>query len=274
MYRTIESRNSWYEILRLDTETAFELKFWFENIEEKNGYTFKPSPITSKIIFTDASDTGYGGFQANRLGKILCSEKFTEVEKSMSYTARELLAVKFVIKSFEKTLTNESVKVHVDNQNAARILSVGSCKKHLHDICLEIFKLCFNRNIKLIVQWVPRENNVLADELSKLNETDNWSIDFRSFCMLNYRYGPFTIDRFSDNRNNKVYRFNSNYNCPGTLGVDTFTQDWSKENNWVCPPIKYICSALIHFKLYKAKGTVIIPMWRSAYFGRQFIQMA
>ena len=110
--------------------------------------------------------------------------------------------------------------MHVDNQNAARILSVGSCKKHLHDICLEIFKLCFNRNIKLIAQWVPRENNVLADELSKLNETDNWSIDFRLFCMLNYRYGPFTIDRFSDNRNNKVYRFNSKYFCPGTLGVD------------------------------------------------------
>ena len=71
-----------------------------KTLNKRTDYTFKPSPITSKMIFTDASDTGYSGFKVNRLGKLLCSGKFDENEIGTSSTTRELLAVKICFSKF------------------------------------------------------------------------------------------------------------------------------------------------------------------------------
>ena len=163
-------------------------------------------------------------------------------------------------------LNNESVKVQIDNINASRILTVGSCKKHLHDIALEILKFCLQKNIKLIPQWVPREQNQLADYLSKINDTDNWGIDSITFSNLNKKYGPFTVDRFADDINKRVVTFNSKFYCPGTSAVDAFTENWQNENNWICPPVKLIGSVFKHMEICKCKGTVLLPLWESAFF--------
>ena len=51
---------------------------------------------------------------------------------------------------------------------------------------------------------------------------------------------------------------------PGSEAVDTFTCDWSMENNWWCPPIYLVSRVLRHAQSTKAKGTLIIPQWPSA----------
>ena len=48
--------------------------------------------------------------------------------------------------------------------------------------------------------------------------------------------------------------------------MDVLVQNWSIENNWVCPPVSMIISVIHHFMKCKAKGTLIIPEWRSAHF--------
>ena len=88
------------------------------------------------------------------------------------------------------------------------------------------FKHCLDKNIKLIPQWIPREENKIADYLSKVNDTDNWSIDDVSFCKLDKLYGPFTFDRFADNINKKLDHFNSKFYCPETSAVDAFSISW------------------------------------------------
>ena len=143
---------------------------------------------------------------------------------------------------------------------------VGSSKAHLQNIAIDIFQICLNYNIKLIPQWIPREKNELADDLSKVNDSDNWGIDFNCFKMLSRKYGPFTIDRFADERNKKLHKFNSKFFCPGSSAVDAFTENWVNENNWICPPINLIGSVIKHMKLCKCKGTLLIPIWTSAYF--------
>ena len=35
--------------------------------------------------------------------------------------------------------------------------------------------------MKLTPQWIPHEQNELADHYSKINDTDNWAIDDGSF---------------------------------------------------------------------------------------------
>ena len=110
LYKEIESQPSWHSPFQLPKEAADELNFWLENITERNGFTFKPRPTTTKVVFTDTSSTGYGGFIARRLSETLCVGKFNETEMSTGSTERELAAVDYVLKSFGPLLSNESVQ--------------------------------------------------------------------------------------------------------------------------------------------------------------------
>ena len=100
------------------------------------------------MVFTDASDKGYGAFAVNRLEKLICSGKFPKADMSTSSTFRELLAVKYALESFGEKLRNESMQINIDNQAAVRILEVGSSKEILHELALQIFSLTLRYNIK------------------------------------------------------------------------------------------------------------------------------
>ena len=264
MYRQIESRYTWHAPIQLSTETIDQLLFWKQNFAKINCYSFKPNPTTTKILFTDASESGYGGFSCSRFSEIICCGKFNFQEKLTSSTNRELLAAKYVIKSFGNQLSGESIQLNIDNINASRILTIGSPKLHLHQLAIDIFKLCLKNDIKLVPKWIPRDLNSKADQFSKLVDTDNWSIDNVNFNELNKRFGPFTIDSFADDENKKVHRFNSKYHTPLTEGVNAFTFSWAGENNWLCPPISLISSTISHMRICKCQGTLLVPIWPSA----------
>ena len=53
---------------------------------------------------------------------------------------------------------------------------------------------------------------------------------------------------------------------PGSEAVDAFTCDWSVDNNWLFPPIYLIPRVIRHAQATGAKGTLIVPQWRSAPF--------
>ena len=94
----------------------------------------------------------------------------------------------------------------------------------------------------------------------------NWSIDDGSFNIINNKYGPFSVDRFANNLNKKINKFNSKYFCPETSHANAFTNDWSRDHNWLCPPISCIGSVLRHLTLCKARGVLLVRIWPSSYY--------
>ena len=266
MYAQIALATSWDSYLRLDSCSKGELLFWSETYDFETGYTFKFRPVTAKVVFTDASDSGYGGFLLRRLGKDIVRGSFTPDERRESSTKRELLGVLYALQSLAHQLSHSSVRIYVDNYGASRILQVGSPKPHLHDLAVEILRISLQHDIKLLPQWVPRELNYVADHYSKINDTDDYSMDDHSYQFINRRYGPFTIDRFADNLNTRTPRFNSKYHCPGTCGVDAFTENWRGDDNFLCPPISLICATIRHLRDSKARGVLVVPIWPSSYF--------
>ena len=217
-------------------------------------------------MYTDASGYGYGGYILQKLGDVIAQGKFSHIEREGSSTYRELLAVKYVLDSLTTYLKHQVVLWHSDNINVARILEVGSSKSHLQNVSLDIYRSCLKFDIQIIPKWLPREENVLADAISKHIDTDDWSIDDESFEYIQKNLGTFDIDRFAASNNNRVSRFNSRYHCPHTESVNTFTTHWGNDFNWLCPPITLIGAALKHAKLCKAKGVLFVPEWQSAYF--------
>ena len=102
--------------------------------------------------------------------------------------------------------------------------------------------------------------------MSKINDTDDWGIDFESFFHITSTYGEFSIDRFANDDNKKCDKFNSLHYCRGTNGIDAFSFNWKNDFNWLCPPISLIGKTIRHLKHCKAKGVLFLPEWKSAYF--------
>ena len=61
LYALINTRDSWCQKLKLSSEAATELQFWKEKLEHFNGQNIWHSPSAVRLVYSDASNTGYGG---------------------------------------------------------------------------------------------------------------------------------------------------------------------------------------------------------------------
>ena len=178
------------------------------------------------------------------------------------------------MESYAPLLAHSKVKLFSDSRGACSIVDEGSPKLILHQLAIDIFVLALHNDITLCPQWIPRSENERADIISKFLDKDDWKINPMIFYQLNRLWGPHTVDRFSSHYNNQIQRFNSRLASPGCEAVDALVQNWSIENNWVCPPVSMIIPVIHHFMKCKAKGTLIIPEWRSAHFWPVIIQQS
>ena len=109
MYLTIETRSSWDRVVYFSSSLLEELKFWFLNLDCFNGYSIRPPPTSSTIIFTDASDLAFGGYSASLDGCIV-SGMWTSADVGQSSTYRELKAIYYVCLAYLSQLRHKEVK--------------------------------------------------------------------------------------------------------------------------------------------------------------------
>ena len=216
-------------------------------------------------VYTDASGVGYGG-HVSSMKNVQIQGHWSLEQSRKSSTFRELLAIFLVLDSLSSFLQHKKVKIFSDSQSACRIVLVGSRIPELHEIAVKIFHTCLMCDIALEAQWLPRSENHLADCLSKAVDFDDWKLNPQMFNLIDQKWGPFSVDRFSSNYNNQIERFNSRFWCPEAEAVDAFSVNWADDINWVCPPVCLIIPTIRHMCQCNAKGTLIIPCWRSAAF--------
>ena len=53
----------------------------------------------------------------------------------------------------------------------------GSPKRDLQAEALEIFSVCVNNKIRLEPEWIPREQNELADNFSRIVDYDDYMLN-------------------------------------------------------------------------------------------------
>ena len=265
LYSALESRVAWCDKIVLSSDARAELEFWDKCIADYKAQPIWHSPSAVRFVYSDASDTGYGGYVVEH-GPCTATGQWSAEEAKQSSTWRELTAVLNVLRSVMIKLRNMRVRWFTDNQNVARILQVGSRQEHLQKIALDIFFVAIHNHIKLEPEWIPRELNEQADYLSRIVDYDDWQLNPLIFSELNDIWGPYTIDRFADNINAQLARFNSRYGNPGSEAVDAFTVNWAGENNWLCPPVTLISRVIRHAQVCSAAGTLVVPAWPSAPF--------
>lgn len=265
MYAVLESRRGWHDRLLLTEQAKAEIRFWSNGLEEFNNQPIWHKASAVRVVYSDASNTGYGGYTVEH-GPYIAHGLWNEEEIKTSSTFRELKAVRLVLESIAAKLMHARVRWFSDNQNVVRILQVGSRKLNLQQEVVKVLNLSLQYQINLEPCWIPRESNQYADYLSRIMDNDDWQLNPIVFRLLDHVYGPHTIDRFASYHNTQLCRFNSRFWNPGSEAVDAFTVNWAGENNWLCPPIVLIPRVLRHAQQCKAQGTLVVPQWESAPF--------
>lgn len=267
IYKEIETRKSWdYKYkLHLENPCLEELKFWLKNISVRNKRYLSSYTPLGKIVFSDASSIAAGSYIVDCKDSVFHS-MWSDDEKSKSSTFREIRAVKLALRAYGENLKDQSVKWFSDSQACVQIIQVGSTNLELHEESRDIFDQCSKLNIDLKIQWIPRDLNQVADEISKTSCTDEWRVSDEFFSFIDEMWGPHDVDRFASFRNRKVHRFNSKFVDFQSEAVDAFTQSWSDCNNWLVPPIKLVPRVLAHLLFDKAAATLIVPKWPSSAF--------
>jgi len=158
MYTLLNTRTHWNQFLSITPEAQAELQFWFNQIDHINGQEIWHSPFAVRVVYSDTSDSGYGGFTVQH-GFHIAHGVWSAEEMTQSSTWRELAAVRRVLESLDSKLKNQRIKWFSDNQNVIRILEMGSKKPSLQKEGLEVFSLTTRDTIRIKPEWVPCTEN-------------------------------------------------------------------------------------------------------------------
>ena len=85
LYAVLNSKAAWCQRLVLTSEALVELNFWIHEITDFNGQHIWPWPSAVRLVYSDASSTGYGGYSVEHGNKI-ANGQWSESESKKSST--------------------------------------------------------------------------------------------------------------------------------------------------------------------------------------------
>ena len=259
----INRAHSWNSYICLSDDSIEQINFWRFNMNNVNFKYFKTDVSCHTIVYSDASNTGYGGYTVDNPYNV-AHGMWSENQISNSSTWKELTAVRNVLLSLIEFLHGKNIKWFTDNQNVVNIVSKGSTKTVLQKLSLDIFNACIKHSVNIDIVWIPRTENERADYLSRIVDSDDWGISEFVFQIVETLWGPHEVDWFASDDNYKLIVFYSRFWNVYSAGVDAFTVDWRGINGLFVPPVSLIPRVLVYMRQCGAVGTLILPYWPSA----------
>ena len=194
---------------------------------------------------------------------------FSEQERGMSSTYRELRAIEDGIKIRGEHLRGHVVRWGCDNWAASKIITLGSMKSDCHEVAKAICKVSKEFEVVLEPFWLSRESMEIkvCDALSKDFDMSDYRLCEQDFGMLWVRFGPFSVDFFSSSFTVRCRPFFSKLNCVGAEGVDAFSVDWGVwGNGFFHPPVGLVAKVLRYAECCGARGLLVVPDWPASVF--------
>ena len=249
----------WEEMVTLSPQVREDAQWLLDNVRSKQGMAmWKPS--RSFRLFSDASLKGWGG----HLGDLRAGGSWSEEERRLHINTLEVLAAERVFETFGEQLRGRRVTLVTDSMTARKYLENAGGRDELRNqAARRIWTRAVQLDILLSAEWLAGALNSVAEEESRSEPRDDWMVKKEVFRLLDAKWGPHSFDRMADEQNHQVQRFNSRRHCPGTAGVDTFSQDWSGHTNWVVPSFALVGRVLQHLAESGARATVVVPEWQA-----------
>ena len=150
----------------------------------------------------------------------------------------------------------------VNAHNLLGVVNRGSPRLRLNELARELFCFCLERRIAIMIECVPREENSLADEVSKLIIPDDWRLQQALFPQLEQPWGWHLADLFASNANNQCAFFYSMQWCRGSAGVNAFAFHWGFGPILIQCPYRLLGRVWRKLRNDGAIATVLVPLWQ------------
>jgi ribonuclease HI len=271
----IASRSSWSAHVKLSKACYEELQFWLQHFDVFDGtwpmFRSAGFDVTVQMDAAGATPEYVGGwgavFKSSTSADAHAQGQWLPAESTgASSTALELRAVHNALQSFNLNgqLFQKHVQLVTDSQNVHTHLSTGRVvAADSVTIAQSIFMYCFQHKIQLHVDWVPREQNVVADALSKLAEDGDFMLSTSMFTRIQSFFGQFSCDLFASATNHQLPQYFSKYFTPDSAGVNAFAQKWLGLC-WAHPPYNLIGQVLQYAASCAAAICLLCPVWPAA----------
>jgi ribonuclease HI len=268
----IASAPSWHAKICLSPATLDECLFW-----ETAMHTFEgcrplwPLPGPKLVIHTDAaglsraSPGGWGAWchQLASISHAVAHGLWDHHFIGRSSTALELQAVLNALLAFNQdgALTGTQLQICTDAKNVWHSLMKGrSFAGDCVAIAQQILLYAFHHHIQLEVDWVPRELNTVADDISKYVDQSDWQLNPSMFSYLNSMWGPFAVDLFASASTTQLPMFFSKFYTVGSSGVNAFSFHWDRPG-WAYPPVSLVSRILVQAESQCARLCLVVPHW-------------
>ena len=226
-------------------------------------------PQVQATLATDASSFGWGAHLSLASGEHEFARGFFSSELQEAHiTLKELTAIRFALEAFWPELTSKVVRLETDATVVQFVVLNLVAKspvlraelKRLYDV-MELY------SISLQPVHVQGVLNVVADELSRRLDAEDYRFNTRLFQEFQVRFGPCQVDRFASATNAMLDRFWSWDRCPGLEGLDSFSaplRHWRESRSWCNPPWSQLPRVVRLLRHSGAAATVVAPYWRGA----------
>ena len=122
------------------------------------------------------------------------------------------------------------VALCVDAAIILEIVNWGRPKLTINELARELFWFYLRDRITTYAEWVPREENAFAADISKMIIAEDSMLSRRFFGLLDARWSPHNVDLFSTCANNRCDKFFAMHWCMRAACINGFGQLWTEEN--------------------------------------------
>jgi hypothetical protein len=243
-----------------------ELLFWSRSIRLNTPFCFAPR-TSQALLTTDASEGEWGAHIEIGSLLYLSNGLFFPKDSLTSSNQRETAAVLRALTSFQGLLQENRIRalsIRSDNSVTVYNLQRQGAGLALLGLTRAIFSLLAKLDIRIEVRHIPGIENVLADQLSRMEASGDYSLRQELFQLgcKRLQVTP-TIDLFAHCQNRKCQRFAA-LDSPlqsGRVFADAFSQRWDNEISYVFPPVQIIPRVLQKIRNENATTIVVIPKW-------------
>lgn len=263
LHDVIGSLQGWAGRVVLTKQALRDLRYWCQLRAASTGMPIW-RPIETAVLHTDSSDFAWG---AVLNGDHPARGLWTATEAEHHITLKELMAVTRAIHTYAPLLAGKHVLHYEDNQAVVAVInSVTSRSPAMMAELRKLWAILDANSITLHTTYIRSEENVLADDLSRLVDEDDWVLCTDVFELLQARTAH-TVDRFSSPENARLPRFNTRWAAPGSEAVDALSlpdSAWRLERNWCNPPWSLLLKLALKLEQSGAAATVLTPDWPRA----------
>jgi hypothetical protein len=287
----------WDERKPIGAKAREELQFWADNLPGMAGQAkpmWKLSPqetlrrfkagesVVDACLSTDASFMGWGAVLEFAGGRepLKASGRWQTKDDSSEQAHREACGTVRAVEAFLAELQGKTVLHLTDCIPVAQAIGKGSRGSEvLHNLALDLWRLCTKWSIHVSSLWIPGDCMVElgVDELSRELTVDRHDVRvtdraWADAVALAEGLGMrLTVDWFADPRNRRLPRFWSKEHSVGAEGVDALrAASWGRvfcpecrlehdQGAWLFPPIPLISLVVAKLKTDRAHGVILVP---------------